>query len=303
MKILVTGGAGFIGSNTINLLEKLGHSVLALDNFVTGSTENLNGFMGKIVECDITDRKPLRSTFAEFQPEAVLHLAAQSAISVAMNAPQHDLLVNGIGTLNVINVAKEFGVKRFVFSSSSAVYSELLQGDIKEVFLVEPSNPYGISKLAAEQYIRTMFPNHLILRYANIYGPRQKGIGENQVIALAFAHFIHGGDFKVVGSGDQTRDFVFVEDIAYCNLMALASQVVGTFNAASGRSYSVNDVLESIEKIFGVKGYKWEHTSVQDPRGSVYLDNNKIFHVLGWASKFSMEDGLLKTYDWWEKNK
>jgi len=302
-RILCTGGAGFIGSTTALMLKH--HQVIVVDNFSTGKTENLKHFRGKICPGDITDMEFMDRIFTDFLPEAVLHLAAQSAISTAYSDPQKDMQVNGIGTLNLIKLALKYGVQRFVFSSTSAVYKPprpfFASVGINEFWPVKPETPYGISKLAAEQYIRTLFPNHLILRYGNVYGPRQKSIGENQVIARAFAHFIHGDDFSIIGHGNQKRDFVYVGDISRCNIAALNSNLVGTFNAASGRSYSVNQVLAEIEKIFDVRGYGWEHTRHNDPRGDVALNVSQIRRKLGWNPDVSLQDGLIATADWWSK--
>lgn len=302
-RILISGGAGFIGSNTIELLEKAGNKILALDNLSTGLSDNLKTFRGFFELADITNVESIERAFAEFQPHAVLHLAAQSAISIALADPQKDLRVNAIGTLNVLEMAKKYNVKRFVFASTSAVYREsrkFWQMGMTENWPAEPSNPYGISKLACEGYVRTMFPNHMILRYANIYGPKQRSIGENQVVARAFAHFVKGADFKIVGSGNQKRDFVYVGDIALCNQAALLSGVVGTFNAASGKSYSVNQVLSEIEKVYEVPGYHWENTSQEDPRGSVYLSNKSIRKNLGWWADHGISEGIRRTYEWWK---
>lgn len=303
MKILVTGAAGFVGSHATLLLQERGHKVFAFDNFVTGKSENLKGFHGQIDPGDITDMRTLESVFDTFKPDAVLHLAAQSAISTAISAPQHDLRVNGIGTVNLLLQAKKHNVRRFVFSSTSAVYREtpsFWSRKMGENHPCEPQSPYGISKLAAEHYIRTMFPNHFIMRFGNVYGPRQQPIGGNQVIAKAFKHFINGDDFQVNGHGNQKRDFVYVGDIAYACFMALTTEVVGTFNVSVGRSYSVNEILSEIEKIYGVSGYKWEHNDQTDPRGYVGLKTSKIRNELGWKAYTSLPEGLRLTSEWWE---
>src|SRR3990167_3542999 len=182
MKILCSGGAGFVGSATVRLLAKSGHEVLVVDDFSTGRSENLKSFKGKILIADIADYASVDSAFREFGPNAALHLAAQSAITTSINNPQKDLTVNGIGTINMLRAARAYGTKRFVFSSTSAVYRETrpLWGGVSEKCPCEPSSPYGISKLSAEHYIRLLFPNHIILRYGNIYGPRQRPIGTNR---------------------------------------------------------------------------------------------------------------------------
>jgi len=304
VKILITGAAGFIGSHTAKLLEERGHQVLALDNFSTGKTENLKGFRGKIRPGDITDTDSLHDVFYEFRPEAVLHLAAQSAITRSIKDPQHDLKVNGIGTIRVLAAATEFGVGRFVFSSTSAVYKEtrpFWNTGISEKWPTCPSSPYGVSKLACEQYIRNSFPNHMIMRYGNVYGPRQVPIGDNLLIARALSHFLLGHDFHVDGHGNQKRDFVYVGDVAECNMEALMTNVVGTFNVASGESHSVNEVLRNIENIYGVPGYQWEHTKNNDPRGDVKLNVSAIRRELGWHAHTSFLDGIVTTSDWWQK--
>jgi nucleoside-diphosphate-sugar epimerase len=306
MRILISGGAGFVGSHSANLLVERGHKVLIVDDFSTGRSENLKDFQGKIRPCDITDLKFLESVFSEFQPNAVLHLAAQSAISTAIENPQKDLTINGIGTLNMLKLACKYNVKRFVFSSTSAVYREarpLWSVGIAETWPKDPSNPYGISKLACEHYVRTMFPNHMILRYGNIYGPRQRSIGNNQVVARALEHFILGTVFKVNGHGNQKRDFVYVGDVAYANFTALTETAVGTFNVSSGKSYSVNEILTELEKIYDVRGYEWEHTKENDPRNFVRLNVSAIRREVGWKSAVSLADGLKLTADWWDGQK
>jgi UDP-glucose 4-epimerase len=304
MKILCSGGGGFIGSHTVDYLVNRGHEVLVVDNFTTGRSENLRNFTGDICTCDITDSGALEDCFKQFKPEAVLHLAAQSAISVALQYPDADLDCNAFGTLNMLKFAKQFGVKRFVFSSTSAVYDERAGFcALREKSPCNPSTPYGISKLAAEHYIRTMFPNHLILRYANIYGPRQRPLGENQVVARAFSHFIKGDKFFVHGHGNQKRDFVHVYDIIYANFLALIGNNVGTYNAASGRSVSVNHLLSTIAENYKVGFYKWEHTDRNDPRGDVYLNASKIRNEIGWRPYISLREGIHDTAAWWECEK
>lgn len=304
MRILCTGGAGFIGSNTVEILERNGNKVLVVDNMSTGNPANIQFMKGRFALVDITDAKLLNAAFEDFSPDAVLHLAAQSAISTSMSDPVKDLTVNAIGTLNVLQAALKYGVKRFVFASTSAVYrEEKTWWGMSEKFRTEPSSPYGISKLACEGYVRTMFPNHMILRYANIYGRRQVAIGENQVVARAFAHFIEGDPFKIVGHGNQKRDYVYVEDIAYCNLDALICNVTGTFNAASGKSYSVNELMAEIERACDVRGYKWEHTGKEDPRGDVFLNSFKIQRAVGWRPRHNLASGIQKTWQWWENGR
>lgn len=305
MKILITGGAGFIGSHTAKCFSSRNYPVCVVDNFSTGKTENLKGFRGKIEPCDITDQTTMRQIFSDFRPDAVIHLAAQSAITTAFEDPCRDLDVNGLGTLVVLKLAREFKVEKIVFSSTSAVYGKGNRFSAsKEIDPCVPDTPYGISKLAAEQYIRLFFPNHVILRYANIYGPFQQPVGQNQVIARAFRHFLHGDDFFVVGDGKQKRDFVYVDDIANLNFLAVVEKKFkGTFNACSGRSYSVNEVLHEMEEIYDVGGYRWTHSHKKDDRGNVYINNSAIRAEIGWHPVVTLGEGLKLTAAWWEKER
>lgn len=306
MRILISGGAGFIGSHTAELLAKRNHEVVIIDNFSTGRMENLKEFKGRILPGDICDWKWLDSIFSDFRPEAILHLGAQSAITTSVFNPQNDLKVNGIGTLNILMMAKKYGANRFVFSSTSAVYREFssfLKVGMSERWPLHPASPYGISKLAAEHYIRLVFPNYLIMRFGNVYGPRQRPIGDNLVIARALEHFIHGKDFEVNGHGNQKRDFVYVGDVADCCHDAITQNVVGTFNVSSGRSYSVNEVLSEIGKIYAVPNYAWSHNQKTDPRNYVGLNVKSIRRYLGWKARVSLAEGLKLTTDWWEENK
>jgi len=300
INVMITGGAGFIGSHTANLLTERRLRVLVVDDFSTGKSENLKGFKGPIEDCDITNKKQIEQVFRKFKPDAILHLAAQSAITTAWAFPGRDADVNIHGTLNLISLANQFQARRFVFASTSAVYGNgtgFLAS--REFFPTTPNTPYGASKLAAEHYLRMFFEEHIILRYANVYGPRQRSIGENQVIARAFDHLKHGADFKVVGHGKQKRDFVFVEDVAQANYLALLTGGSGFYNVASGKSHSVNAVLAEIENYYKVDGYAWEHTKQQDERGSVYLNSDKFRNAFGWMPMISLKQGIAKTAEWW----
>lgn len=297
MNILCTGGAGFIGSHTVAMLVKRHHNVMALDNFRTGSTENLKGIRCSINVCDVMDYKRLETVFYDFRPSVVVHLAAQSAITTSWSDPFIDVRVNTLGTLNVIDLCKKYNVMKLVFSSTSAVYREdkrMPLFGMDESFECKPASPYGINKLSAEHFIRAMFPKHVIFRYGNVYGPRQKPIGENQVIARALHHFTKGSDFKIVGDGNQKRDFTYVEDVAFANCEAADNALVGTYNLCTGKSFSVNTVLRIIEELYDVVGYKWEHTEQPDPRGNVRTNNFRVRRDFG-LSFMNLRVGLEKT--------
>lgn len=304
MKVLITGAAGFIGSHTAEYLLQKRYKVVVVDNFSTGRLENLKNFSGSIEDCDITNAPMLEAIFNRFRPEIILHFAAQSAITTAWMNPHKDANVNVLGTMNLIEMGVKYGARKFVFASTSAVYGKGRRFFAsRETDRCEPDTPYGVSKLASEQYIRMFFPNHVILRYANIYGPRQKPIGENQVIARAFNHFLHGTDFNVVGNGNQKRDFVFIDDLVFANYLAVSGQKSGTYNVATGKSHSVNETLSMLEEYFEVRGYKWTHTTEEDKRGSVYINGDKFRNDFGWKPKNYLLDGIAATADWWRDSR
>lgn len=313
MRVLISGGAGFIGSHTAEALRNGKHQVLILDNFSTGRMENIiemvnGGAFYEHSDVSVTDGSvsqfpSVNSLFEQFRPEVVLHLAAQAAITTAIQNPVHDLTVNAIGTLNIIKCCLKYDVKRLVFSSTSAVYKEnknRLWKSIKESCQLEPGNPYGISKLTAENYIRSMFPNHVILRYGNVYGPRQTPIGENQVVPRMIRHLKYGDEFYIHGSGNQTRDFVYVADVVKANTYALFGGEPGTYNIAGGRGTSVNEIGQIVAERYRIPNYKWDHTTTEDPRHSVRMDISAAKKGLTWTPKVSIVEGIEKTIQWWE---
>lgn len=307
MKVIVTGGVGFIGSHTVELLKKCDCDVYILDNFSTGKMKNIQHLLCdrvRVADVDIRHADSVLDAFRTFKPEGVIHLAAQSAITTSISDPGFDATNNILGTLNILRMAQKYEVKRFVFASTSAVYREkkALFRELKEHDDLFPTSPYGISKMAAEFYIRTMFPSHVILRYANVYGPRQVPIGENQVIPRMIKHFKYGDKFYIHGSGNQERDFIYVEDVARANVDALYGNP-GVYNVATGHSFKVNDVATMVGKYYEVPGYLWEHTKKEDPRGSVHMDASEARSGLGWSFKTSLQDGIVKTIDWWEAQK
>jgi UDP-glucose 4-epimerase len=304
MRIICTGAAGFIGSHICELLAKQKHSVLIIDNFSTGKLENVSEIIANypkyvdLQEGDITILPFMNRVFAEYKPRLVIHLAAQAAITTAWDNPVKDITVNAIGTLNVIRASTAVGVEKIIFSSTSAVYRET-NAKLKETSVTAPSNPYGISKLAAEYYLRSMFPNSTILRLGNVYGERQVPIGENQLIPRMIRHFKYGDTFFIHGDGKQERDFIYVGDVAQAIVMAFGSKP-GIFNISTGQSFSVNDIADMIEEIYDVRGYKWDHTPENDPRRKVCMDISAAHSGLSWKPIVNIRAGIKNTVDWWE---
>lgn len=304
MRILISGSAGFIGSHVAELLVQSGNHIMVVDNFSTGKMDNIAGILERypskidISEGDIISLPFLNRTLADFKPKHVIHLAAQAAITTAWQNPVKDISVNAIGTLNLIQACKQTGVEKIIFSSTSAVYKES-NAKLKETALTVPSNPYGISKLAAEHYLRSMFPATTILRFANVYGERQVPIGENQLIPRMIRHFKYGDTFYIHGDGKQERDFVYVGDVAQAVVNALYNKP-GTYNVSTGQSFSVNEIAGMLEEIYDIPGYKWEHTDKNDPRRKACLDNSEAYNGLSWKPDVNIKQGIKRTVDWWE---
>lgn len=304
MKILVTGGCGFIGSHVVELLVGEGNFVTVLDNLSTGKAENLEEIKDRrgrlnVELCDVRQIHSMREFFDRARPEAVVHLAAQPAISTSWKMPYMDAQVNVLGTMNVIHLAQDYRVRKIVFASTSAVYGEKRWGALKESDTPKPDSPYGLSKATAEGYLRMMFPETSILRFGNVFGPRQVPIGENQIVARMIAHYLKGDNFKIHGDGKQTRDYVFVKDVADAVAQAVHG-ASGTYNIATGRSLSVNDVTRMMAEIYDVPNYPWEHDRAVDERRTVKLDVRRAAAEIAWRAKTPFREGLMRTIRWWE---
>jgi len=303
-KCIVTGGAGFIGSHVVDFLAKEGYDVMVLDNFSTGKEENLlpdrkNVWWGNV---DICDDAKVIGFFLAFKPDIVIHLAAQAAITTAMQNPYLDLNTNGMGTLTMAMISKKFEVQRFIYASTSAVYGDFHRLAMDETTPPHPDNYYGVSKLAGEGYLRsTDLISRTVLRFGNVYGPRQVPIGENQVIARMMRHFYKGDDFKIFGNGKQKRDFIYVEDVAR-SVVAAINGKSGVYNIAGGASYSINEVAAMVAETCGVPGYRWSYDRArEDLRTNVRMRIEKAQGGLGWTPQVDMRVGLRETLDWWKK--
>lgn len=311
MRIIVTGGAGFIGSHVVSTLIDAGHDVAVIDNLSTGKWTNLGGVAEKIkfFHADIRRRIEIDKAFVGFRPEAVAHLAAQPSLIESMIDPILDAEINIIGSLKVMAACEEFHVKRLVFASTSAAkpethwyYSDSPDG--------HPDSAYGISKRAVEGHLllntRRSF-RAVVLRFANIYGPKQLPLGENQLIARALAHIYHGADFKVFGDGQQTRDFLYVEDVAEAVLHALVDRwdMGGAFNISSGISRSVNEILTRLWNI-SERAPDWEYDGgniLMRGRWHVDMPNDSFRREFLWRPQVDISEGLALTVEWWRHQK
>ena len=297
MKMLVTGGAGFIGSWVVDYLIKAGHKVAVVDNLSTGSINNLNK-KANFYKIDITDKK-LKSVFEKEKPDYVFHLAAQINVRKSIQEPIEDANINILGSLNILNNCVKYGVKKIIFSSTGgAIYDEDAPIPVSENQNAYPKSPYGIAKLTVENYIKFFkLANNLdytILRYSNVYGPRQNNKSEAGVVSIFINNIISNKECVINGTGNQTRDYIYVKDVAEANLIALHSG--GTFNVGTGKEISVNELLARISSLMKKKAsYKHAEAITGELLRSA-LDSSKLKSA-GWSQKYFLDDGLKETID------
>lgn len=306
MKILVTGGAGFIGSNLVDALIKAGHSVVIIDSLINGQKEFINN-QANFYHLDILDKK-IEKVFLKEQPEAVFHLAAQIDLRKSVEDPFFDAKVNIEGSLNVIETARRSGVKKIIFASTAGVYGYTVEKDIPTLESIKPAPafPYSINKLAIEYYLVCFYKifnlPYVVLRYANVYGPRQNTKGEAGVIALFIDRLLSGQQATVNGDGQQTRDFIYIDDIVAANLKALEADQVGIYNISTSRETNIVDVFEMISKSAGVDKQANFGLAKDDEQKRSCLDYSLAKKELGWKPQVEIDQGIEKTTAWF-KNK
>jgi UDP-glucose 4-epimerase len=294
--VLVTGGAGFIGSHVAEGLAAHGEDVVVLDDLSSGKRENLPEGI-ELVEGDV--RESLTELFARVHPTMCFHLAAQIDVRVSVARPDHDAAVNVLGTVNVLEAARENGTKVVFSSTGGAIYGEC-DGPAPEDAPRLPISPYGTAKLAAEEYLATYNrlygTGHVSLRYGNVYGPRQDPHGEAGVVSIFFDTLREGETPKVFGDGSQTRDYVFVGDVVRATLAA-AEREGGVYNVGTGRETSVVELLGLCQRIAGTS---LEPELAPSRPGEVQrsvLDTSRAVDELGWRPERSLEEGLRETWE------
>ena len=304
-KYLVTGGAGFIGSNIVEELVKRNHKVKVLDNFITGKRENLKPFLDDIelIEGDIRDIETVKKTVKGVA--YVLHQAALRSVPKSVDDP---LLTNDIninGTLNVLIAAKETGVKRVVYASSSSVYGDCKSFPEKEDAVPMPISPYAVSKLTGEYYgytfTKTFGLEVVSLRYFNVFGPRQNPESKYSAVIPAFISRLLGNKPPIVeGDGNQSRDFTYVKNVVLANLAAAKTPDIGgeVFNIACGKSYSVLDIIKYLDKFLGTKTKPEFSPSRKGDVKKTAADISKMKKLLKITPKVEFEEGLKKTLEW-----
>ena len=335
--ILVTGGAGFIGSHIVDLLIKNNHEVVIVDDLSSGREENINQ-NARFYRLNITDQKGLAEVFKKEKPDYVCHEAAQISVSFSVRDPIFDAQTNILGTLNLLQCCLlNQQVKGIVFASSGGtIYGEPAYFPITEDYPFRPQSPYGISKITVEHYLdfyqKNYNLNYISLRYGNVYGPRQDPYGEAGVIAIFIEKMLKGEIPTINGDGEYIRDYIYVEDIAQANLLALQNMVklskvvqeeekekikeeekesdtetkpeikLNGFNLGTGRGVSVNEIFSLLKEII-----KFPHPAYYGPPRAGDLRKNilncrLISEVLGWQPQFDFSTGLEKTVNWFREN-
>ena len=301
---LVTGGAGFIGSHLVDRLLEEGHKVAVIDNLSTGKLKNLNS-AATFYHMDITNPS-MQDIFQREQPDLVYHLAAQISVSESTKDPVKDGETNVMGTLRLLEAVRRYGIETFIYSSTGgALYGDPETNPCSEQTPIVPLSPYGLSKYLAEQYIelyhRLYQLNYTILRYGNVYGPRQDPHGEAGVVAIFSQAMLDGKQPSIFGAGDQERDFVYVGDVVEANIRAMKKGDGQAFNIGTSQGTNVNRIFDSLKSIIN---FKWDAEHRNARPGEVYkisLDCNKALRELGWSPQVSLDEGLDRTAEYFRK--
>jgi UDP-glucose 4-epimerase len=300
MKVLVTGGAGFIGSHIVDRLVEEGHNVVVVDDLSTGKRKNVNR-AANLYKLDVQSGR-LERVFRNERPNVVLHLAAQVSVRRSVDDPVFDAQVNVLGTMNVLHQAVHHGTRKVVFSSSGgAIYGEQDTYPAPESHVTNPISPYGISKLCGEHYLsyfqRISGIQTVSLRYGNVYGPRQDPEGEAGVVAIFIQKMLNNEQPIINGNGRQTRDFVYVDDIVEANLAAMGQESQGTYNVGTGTETSVNELFRMLAGITGTSSKEVHGPAKSGEQMRSVVDPSKIKQELNWDPKVDLAEGLKRTVD------
>jgi UDP-glucose 4-epimerase len=298
LKALVTGGAGFIGSHLVDELISIGAEVHILDNLMTGRLDHVHP-KAKLHIMNICNPETKQIIMTE-KPDVVFHLAAQIDVQQSIREPARDADVNIIGSIHILEACREAAVKKLVFSSTAAVYGDLQKDLISENDPTQPISYYGMSKLSAESYIRLFHRlYHLpftILRYANVYGPRQTVKGEGGVVALFLEHLKKGEPLYIHGDGEQSRDFVYVNDVIQANLAALKNGHQETIQVSTASRTSINQLAAFFSSLHRSEVSKVHSTARSGDIKHSCLDNKKAKQILRWQPQYDIYTGLKETY-------
>jgi UDP-glucose 4-epimerase len=304
MRILVTGGAGFIGSNVADRFLELGHEVAVLDDLSTGRRDNVPA-AARFHEVTLDDRAAVDAVLAGFRPEVVDHHAAQIDVRHSVKDPIADATTNILGGIGLLEACVRHGVRKFIYASTGgALYGEGRTLPATEDHPAHPEAPYGISKYALEHYLYFYRLVHgldvTVLRYPNVYGPRQNPHGEAGVNAIFIGLMVEGKRPTIFGDGEQVRDYVYVGDIVRANELALSRGSGETVNLGWGRGVSVNDIVRTLAKLLGTPIEPIHAAPRPGEVQRIYLDATRAKAVLGWEPQVPFEEGLARTLEWYQ---
>lgn len=294
MNVLVTGGAGFIASHLVDSLLEQGHNVTVVDNLTSGNSDQIPSG-ANFYHADILDPS-LEQTFCKIRPEVVFHYAAQIDVKVSTTQPELDAMSNVIGTIKVLELCRKYGANKIVYPSTAAVYGDTEQVPISEEHRKNPISFYGISKYTPERYIELYSKLHgldyTILRYANVYGIRQNPKGEAGVIPIFLSKLLKNERPVIFGSGEQTRDFLYIKDVLAANMLALSNGSRDIYNISNNRSTSVNHLLQLMCELTSRSFDPIYTTARLDDIVHSRLDNSKAIEQLGWKPNYDLRSGL-----------
>ena len=303
MKILVTGGAGFIGSHVVDRLIKEGHQVHVIDSLLTGKRENVPA--GAVLhELDIRD-EGVAELFEREQFEVLVHQAAQLDVRRSVQDPGYDADINIVGFLNCMEAGRKHNLQKVVFASTGgAIYGDPEYVPQDELHPLRPISPYGITKLTTEHYLYYYYKTYgivpIILRYANVYGPRQRFDGEGGVVAIFIKKMMNGEVPTIYGDGEQTRDYVFVGDVAEANIRAINRDKPGTYNIGTGSETTVNTIVEELKSLLVQEcDPSYEPGRPGEQRRSV-LAVHHAHEEMGWSPNVTLQEGLRSTISWFK---
>ncbi len=303
MKILVTGGAGFIGSNIVDAYIKSGHTVVVVDNLSTGKKSFINK-KAAFYKSDIRDANELVKIFETEKPEVLNHHAAQISVRNSVENPKNDAEINILGLLNLLQAGIKNNLKKVIFASSGGVvYGEALRLPTPENYTpLLPLSPYGVTKLASEYYLNFYYKTYNIpyiaLRYSNVYGPRQNPHGEAGVVAIFSNKLLCGETSIINGDGLQTRDYIYVSDVVSANIRALSYSSYGCFNIGTGRETSVVEIFEMLRKLNGKDIFAKHGPAKKGEQKRSCLETKLAEKLLGWKATTPLKSGLAKTLDY-----
>jgi UDP-glucose 4-epimerase len=304
--VIVTGGAGFIGSHIVDLLIEKKFNVIIIDNLSTGKQENIN-IRAKYYKCDLSNFEEVKKIFEKEKPDFVFHLAAKINVRESIKNPIESAQINIMNTLNLLELSKDYKIKRFIFSSTGgAIYGDNAEIPTKEISPAVPISPYGCSKCAIEKYLISYNKIHNLkftcLRYANVYGPRQNAQGEAGVISIFFEK-LFAKETPIIFGGIQTRDFVYVKDVARANLLSIEDKNSNIYNVSTEKETDIIEIFNKITKYFKGRIGPEYRPMINGEQKRSCLCYEKIKRNLGWVPQVSLNEGLNNTYCWYLKNR